>query len=272
MSNPSRRRHRKATSGWVPNQHGAWAMITVPWVLGTWLRFAQDRPAAYALVLGAFWLAGYFTFHAASLWLKSHRQPRYRTPVLVYGGLAAALGLATWWLGGAALAWWALPFLPVLGIAFALAASRHERALVGGLLTVGAACLVVLVAAYESPALLASEPGARAAIGLALACFGYFGGTVFFVKSMIRERGNAAFLAASVGWHVAVLAGAVVAALTAGASWAWAVFFAVVLARTVAFPLVGPMREHGRRFTPKQLGIVEIFFTLALVAIAVTTT
>lgn len=253
----------------MPNQHGAWAMIIVPWLLGTWLRFDQGRPAAYALVLGAFWLAGYFAFHAASVWLKSHRQDRYRSQVLVYAGIAAALGLATWLLGGVALAWWSVPFVPVLGVAMALAASRHERALVGGLLTVGAACLMVLVAAYESPMLLLdAAPGTGRAVGLALACFGYFGGTVFFVKSMIRERGNAAFLAASVSWHVAVLAAAAAAVLAFDAGRAWVVFFAVVLARTVALPLVGPMREQGRRFTPKQLGIVEIFFTVALVAIA----
>ncbi|WP_092611316.1 YwiC-like family protein [Raineyella antarctica] len=264
-----KQRGHHRTSGWVPNQHGAWAMVIVPWVLGTWLRFHQGRGAAYALVLGLFWLVGYFTFHATSVWLKSRRQARYRRPVLVYGAITAALGLLTWALAGVALAWWVVPFVPVLAVALALAASRHERALVGGLLTVAAACLVVLVAAYASPAEVPSSDGT--AVGLALACLGYFGGTVFFVKSMIRERGNAGFLAMSVGWHVAVLAAAVVASLLTGFPWAWAVLFAILVVRSLALPLVGPMRTDGLRFTPKQLGLAEGVFSLALMVIAFTT-
>lgn len=244
-------------------------MVVIPWLLGTWLRFHEGRGDAYALVLGLFWLAGYFAFHAASVWLKSHRQQRFLRPVVTYGAVAAALGLVTWALAGPALAWWAVPFVPVLVVALALAASRHERALVGGLLTVAAACLVVLVAAFESPALVPGRNGS--AVGLALVCFGYFGGTVFFVKSMIRERGNRAFLALSVGWHVAVLAAAVAASLLTGFAWAWTAFFAAVAIRALVLPLVGPMRRDGRRFTPKQLGIAEAGFSALLIALALAT-
>lgn len=265
---------RHGVSGWVPNQHGAWAMVTIPWLLGAWLRFHEGRGAAYALVLGLFWLAGYFTFHASSVWLKSRRQARYLRPVLVYTAVAAVLGVATWALGGVALAWWVVPYVPVLGIALALAASRHERALVGGLLTVAAACLIVLVAGFASPAEVLAGWGTVAvgrAVGLALTCFGYFGGTVFFVKSMIRERGKAGFLALSVGWHVLVLAVAIAAATMTGYPWAWTVFFAATAVRSLALPLAGPMREHGLRLTPKQLGIAEAVFSVALVAIAMAT-
>lgn len=260
---------RRGTTAWVPNQHGAWAMIIIPWGLGTWLRFHEGRGEAYALVLGLFWLAGYFAFHAASVWLKSRRQRRHLAPVLTYGAVAATLGLATWAIGGLALAWWALPFVPVVVIALALAASRHERALAGGLLTVGAACLMVLVASWESPALVPGNGGT--AVALALVCFGYFSGTVFFVKSMIRERGNPGFLALSVGWHTAVLVAAVVAGALSDFSRAWTVFFAVLLVRSLVLPLVGPMREWGRRFTPKQVGIAEAVFSVALIGIAVST-
>lgn len=253
----------------MPNQHGAWAMIIIPWVLGAWLRFHEGRGEAYALALGPFWLAGYFTFHATSVWLKSHRQQRYLRPVVTYAAAAGVLGIITWALGGLALAWWVVPFVPVLALALWLAASRHERALVGGLLTVAAACLMVLVAAYASPAEVLESDGT--AVGLALVCLGYFGGTVFFVKSMIRERGNAGFLALSAGWHGATLVASVVAAALTGFPWAWTGFFAVLLVRSIALPLVGPMRENGLRFTPKQLGMAEVVFSVALLVIAFTT-
>lgn len=250
-------------------------MVIVPLVLGTWLRWHHGEPAAYALALAPFWLMGYFAFHATSVWLKSRRKPRDRPPMVAYASIAAVLGVITWLLGGVALAWWVVAFAPILLVALVLAAQRHERALVGGLLTVAAACLMVLVARFATPAgILAhlDEPQVITALVLAAACYGYFSGTVFYVKSMIRERGHAGFLALSVGWHLLVLALATWAALAGIASWAWTVFFAVMAARALVLPLVGPMRAHGRRFTPKQVGIAEAVFSVALVVIALTTT
>ncbi len=265
---PRTRRH--GTRGWVPNQHGAWAMVTIPWFLGTWQRFHDGEGAGYALVLGVFWLVGYFAFHAASLWLSSRRQLRYLRPMLTYAATAGLLGLVTWWLAGPGLVGWAVPFLPVLAVALVLAARRRERALAGGLLTVAAASLVVLVARFASPALVLDgwgTPPVTRALTLALVCLGYFGGTVFFVKSMIRERGNATFLALSVGWHLAATAAAVAGATLGGfAGWAW--FFAVTTVRSLALPLAGPMRRDGLRLTPRQLGLAEAVFSVALVALA----
>ncbi|MEA5154878.1 YwiC-like family protein [Raineyella sp.] len=265
------RARRHGTSGWVPNQHGAWAMVTVPWFLGTWQRFRDGEGAAYALVLGLFWLVGYFAFHAASQWLKSRRQQRYLRPLVTYAAVAGVLGLVTWWLAGPGLIGWAIPFLPVLTVALALAARRHERALIGGLLTVAAASLVVLVARFASPMAVIDgwgSPQVDRAVALALVCFAYFGGTVFFVKSMIRERGNGGFLALSVGWHLAATAVALAGAALGGyAGWAW--FFAVTAVRSLALPLAGPMRRDGLRLTPKQLGLAEAVFSVALVALAI---
>ncbi|WP_239022333.1 YwiC-like family protein [Raineyella fluvialis] len=230
--------------------------------------------AAYAVVLGVFWLVGYFAFHATSLWLKSRRQSRYLRPVVTYACLAGALGILTWWLAGPGLVGWAVPFVPVLAIALVLAARRRERALLGGLLTVAAAALVVLVARFASPLTVldgwGTAPVARA-LGLTLVCLGYFGGTVFFVKSMIRERGNAGFLALSVGWHLAATAGAILAVMVGGAHVGWAIFFAATAVRSLVLPLVGPMRDGGLRLTPKQLGLAEAVFSIALVTLALLT-
>ncbi|WOP19944.1 YwiC-like family protein [Raineyella sp. LH-20] len=271
---PSTRTRRHRTGGWVPNQHGAWAMVVIPWSLGTWQRFRDGEGAAYALLLGLFWVVGYFAFHATSLWLKSRRQHRYLRPTVTYAAAAAVLGVATWWSAGPALIGWAVPFVPVLAVALLLAARRRERALIGGLLTVAAASLVVLVARFASPLEVVDgwgTPTVGRAVGLALICLGYFGGTVFFVKSMIRERGNAGFLALSVGWHVAATAVAVLATLLAHAAPWWAVFFGLTTVRSLALPLIGPMRPSGPAFTPRQLGLAEAMFSVALVGLALAT-
>lgn len=70
---------------------------------------------------------------------------------------------------------------------------------------------------------------------------------------------------------MAVPGAAVVAGALFGFSWAWTVFFAVLLVRSLVLPLVGPMRKEGLRFTPKQLGIAEAVFSMALIVIAVST-
>lgn len=274
---PRTRRHgtgRHGSGGWLPNQHGAWAMVVIPWVLGTWQRFRDGEGAAYALLLGLFWLVGYFAFHATSLWLKSRRQHRYLRPMVTYAAAAAVLGVVTWWLAGPGLIGWAVPFVPVLAVALLLAAHRHERALIGGLLTVAAASLVVLVARFASPLAVVhgwGTPTVARAVGLTLICLGYFGGTVFFVKSMIRERGNVGFLALSVGWHVVATAAAILATLLAGAAPWWAAFFGLTAVRSLALPLIGPMRAGGPTFSPKQLGLAEAVFSVALVTLALAT-
>ena len=73
----ARRTRRRRPPGWVPNQHGAWAMLAAPLLVGT----MATGPRWPHLLLTAFWFAGYFAFFATTLWLKSRRRPRYLPPV-----------------------------------------------------------------------------------------------------------------------------------------------------------------------------------------------
>lgn len=238
-----------ARSGWVPNQHGAWAMLAVPAVVGATL-LVRDAGwhAAVAPVLAG-WFVGYFAFHATSLWLKSRRKPRYRTPVLVYGAATAALAVAALALAPR-LAVWALAFVPLLAVALAEAARRRDRSMTSGAVTVVAACLLV-------PVLATLGAGPRAVVAPWAACTCYFLGTVLVVKTMIRERGSRGWLAASIAWHVAC----------AAAFWdhpALAAFFAVGAARAAALPRLA---ARGRRITPMQVGLVEIVLSVALAVV-----
>jgi hypothetical protein len=149
------------------------------------------------LLLGAFWFAGYFAFFAASVWLKSGRRPRHLRPVQVYVALAAVLGAATL-AASPGLLRWAPAFAVPLGIGLWSSATRNERALVSGLATtVGSAIMAVV--AYDAGG---GTSGLRAWT-LAAVQAAYFAGTVFYVKSLIRERGSATFLRASIGYHLA---------------------------------------------------------------------
>lgn len=245
--------------GWLPDQHGAWAMLVVPFALGASEAVRAGTAGWWIAPLFAFWMLGYFAFHAASGWLKAaaRRRPAYVRPVLTYGLASAAMGIVTLTCGGDAMAGWALAYLPLLLPALWLASRRRERATLGGALTVAAACLMTLVVRFPHPAaLLAAGPDAVRPLLLTGALFAYFFGTVLYVKTNIRERGSRAFLIASVGWHAtATVAAAALAASGMLPRW-WAAFFAATTVRATYVP--------GRGWTPKRIGLTEAGFCVVL--------
>ena len=237
--------------GWVPNQHGAWAMLTSPLLVGV----LASGFAWVQLPLAAFWFAGYFAFFATSLWLKARRRAKWFPPVRAYAVLTALLGGLVLVMEPA-LARWAPLFLPPLAIGLYAAAHRRERALLSCLATTAGSALMTVVAYDAGPALDLSS-----AWLLALVQFLYFAGTVFYVKTVIRERDNVAFRWLSGGFHtVALVSVAVVFGLVETSSLAWPLelVFAALLARAI---LVPPHRP-----TPKQVGIGEIAATVAVAA------
>ncbi|MDO5068422.1 MAG: YwiC-like family protein [Propionibacteriaceae bacterium] len=243
---------RGRSQGWVPNHHGAWAMVLLPYVLAlVWAGAAGEFHPAVA-VLGPTWLLGYFAFFAAGLWLKSRFKPRYRSAVVTYCGITLALGIVLlalqprWWV-------WGLVFGPLTAAGLWFSWRRDERSLLSDLVTVAAACLLPLVV---SPTLH----------WVSLVCFGYFFGTVFYVKTNIRERGRLDFIVYSLSWHLAF---AVLFTLwdVGPARWWLVAFFAATAIRAWLVPWLGAMR--GRPASAKALGIGEIITTLLLAAILV---
>jgi hypothetical protein len=226
-------------------------MLASPLLVG----ILAGGPAWVHLPLTAFWFAGYFAFFATSLWLKARRRARWFPPVRAYGVLSAALGAVVVLMEPGLLRWAPL-FVPPLTIGLIAAAHRHDRALLSGLATTAGSALMTVVA-YDA------GPGTdlERAWQLALVQFGYFAGTVFYVKTVIRERDNAAFRWLSVGFHVLALA--TVAILfgmvrDTGAAWPLIVVFTLLLARAIVVPPYRP--------SPKQAGIGEVAATVAVAA------
>ncbi|WP_234423983.1 YwiC-like family protein [Intrasporangium calvum] len=238
---------RSRGPGWVPNQHGAWAMLASPLAVGG----LAGGPAWVHLPLTGLWFVGYFAFFATSLWLKARRRPRYWPPVRAYGAATLLLGLATLALEPG-LVVWAPVFLLPLGVGLAAAAARRERELLSGLATVVGSGLMTVVAYAAGPG-----PDLGRAWLLALTQFLYFAGTVFYVKSAIRERGHRRFLWESVAAHL-VATGVVLAY----SPWL-ALAFVVLTARAAVVPPLGA--------TPKQLGIGEIVATLVVAVVSLVT-
>jgi hypothetical protein len=238
---------------WIPNQHGAWAMLLLPLLVGS-LR-AGPRPVH--LWLGAAWFLAYAAFFATGVWLRSRLKPRYRPPVLVYGAATAVVG------GGLLvaepeLARWAVVYAPLAAGSLAHSARRAERAFANDLLTVAATSLMAVVAyglGRPDPGSWLAGAGHPQAWALAAASAAYLVGTAFYVKTMIRERGVRAWYVASVAYHVAV---------AATFAW-WLPWVGAFLALVAVRAALVPRRRPGP--SPLAIGIGEIVASIALGAV-----
>lgn len=239
---------------WFPHQHGAWAMLAVPLLLG----IAASRPEPWQLVLAAAAVAGYLASATWQAWMRARRRPSYVFSLRVYGttfAVLAAVLVAT----HPPIALAGLVVASAAAIAFLGARPGARRDLGDSLAQVVEALVLTPVAAYLSGPF---EPP-TVAIYTAIAA-AYLVGTVVVVRSVIRERGNTAFAAGSIGYHAALVA--------AAAIWLpgpYAVVAAGLTVRAVALP-VAQRRRAGtpHPLRPIQVGAVEAVAALAVVLVA----
>lgn len=245
-ANRSGTANRRGSAGhrrrFLPPQHGAWAMLAVPYCAG--LLVAGYRWADAALA-GA-WLAGYLLSYYLFQSVKSRRPGRYRAQLALYAVMAAPLAVLVV-VARPQVLWYAPGYAALLAVNAWYAARRRERALLNDVVSVLQSCLIVLVVATIAGTVTA------AAFDAFLLCLAYFLGTVFYVKTMIRERGNPRYRRRSAGYHVVALGVATTTGLWAGALFAW------LLARAVLLP--------GRGLAPKRVGLIEMANCAALLAI-----
>lgn len=254
-------------------------MLAVPFVVGTAAVGPQPVHAALAIV----WVVGYFAFFALGLWLKSRLKKKYLPPVRAYAITLIVPALVVLLLHPA-LVVWALAFAPLVAVSLWCSYRRRDRSLLNDGATVLAACLMLPVtySAGLPPAPLpdvvgwleqpgpAGWPAVWAATALVL---GYFFGTVLYVKSLIRQRGDRRFLAVSVGYHALITVVLLVAAgvsaaagtATAAVPWWWAasIVFALLTARAWWVP-----RTAAK---PMQFGLGEFVASVAVGVVALGT-
>ena len=234
---------------WIPNQHGAWAMLVTPVIVGALL----SGPVPWHLLLGLAWLSAYCAHYFAGLAVKSHRFTRYRAQILTYGVVCAVLAVPL-----AAHEPRLLLLAPAALLAFAVNIAfilrRNERAWINDAVGIALASLVGVGAVWlgTTPALTSRAIAVIAVIAL------YFLGTVVYVKTLIRERGSVAWLRASWALHAAFVAAAAIAGW-----WAVVAVSAGLLARSAIVP--------GRRWSPKRVGLVEIGWTVLVAVVALAT-
>lgn len=279
---PGKKRSLSAR-GWIPDYHGAWAMVFVPITLG--IIIGGFVPAQIPLYL--LWVVGYFCFFALTKWFVARRNPIYATPVKTYVCVSAVLGILTLW-SAPKLLLWAPWFAILIIITVVLIKERKERTMAARGITVAAGVLVGAVS-YDlgtgfqrsSFALLPVPVDARMAAlpghnwldsvtgwnWMWLVCLVlllYFFGTVPVVKTVIRERRSTPHLVFSIAYHAVTAILALVSALLGWTGWVMFVVFVALLVRSAYFPL--SMRYQGKKWSAKVIGITEIVFTVLVVA------
>ena len=194
------------------------------------------------------WLLCYCVQFTAARWLRSRFQRRYLPPVLTYAALLAIAGVPLLALHPLILVWAPL-YVVCAGVSFLWANAAA---------VIATSMMAYVVYAFDAPDLLE-----RTGMGLALA--GIFMltqfGSVLYVKTMIRERRNNRYLAASWIWHAALLA---LACAVPGRTVPMMIIAAILLLRAVVMPLLG----RRIRIKPIAVGMLEMVLSVAVCAYA----
>ena len=249
----------RRSQGWMPNQHGAWFMLFIPPLMGLIL-----QPSWAAVPLFITWWAGYFTYFAITIWVKSRLRPKHLPPVLTYGAITALAGIAALITQWQLIAW--LPiFAPIIAVAVYETIKRRERSLASGWSTVLAAAMMLPTVASISTS------GTPAAVSGDLwwttAWFAlYFGGSIYYVKTLIRDFGNRTRFIQSVIFHAVVCIAAIGLALAQPHTWPVAVVSALLLARSYTIPRIAQRRR--KRIPPKYVGMIDGLVTVFVVVAA----
>ena len=230
---------------WIPNQHGAWAMLIAPVAVGA----LAGGFTPWHLLLLLTWLAAFCVNYFVSLALKSRRPARYRQQLTLYtfAALVFGLSLVAHDFDVLRMGLFAVPAFAV-NVFFVL--QRNERAWINDVVGIALAG-VVGYGAYMLGGNPKSDAAALHAFLSVLAMCLYFVGTVIYVKTLIRERGSAHWLRASYAYHAALLA-------ICASAHLWAL-------TAIAIALLMRAREVPRlNWTPKRVGLTEIIYTSAV--------
>ncbi|WP_171716985.1 YwiC-like family protein [Paenibacillus phytohabitans] len=225
---------------YIPNQHGAWAMLVLPFLFGV----AASRGQLIHIPLFVCWLLIYLFSFPLLQGVKTRRFKRYAQPLKLYGILLLPLII---YLVAAepVLLWFVLPLVPLFAVNLYYARTKNERALLNDISAIVAFCLIIY------PVFYVGQGGSwQTVTELFVLAVLYFTGTALYVKTVIRERNNIRFYYGSVLYHLLVAA----AGLFLFPSLL--VPLLILLLRAAILPKTG--------ITAKRTGIIEIGFSVML--------
>ncbi|MEC1622719.1 YwiC-like family protein [Bacillus mojavensis] len=228
----------------IPKQHGAWAMLLIPFCLG----MVKGGAVLWHFPLFLGWLFLYLAVYPVTLALKKKQINAYQKWIFYYSVPAFSFLLAAV-IHKPSFIWLAFSLLPLFLIHVYYTRRKNERALLNDFAGVFFFCAGGFASCWLGTVTLN---------GWAWFIFAqsslFFIGSSFYVKSVIREKNNRVFAYWSWGYHLLLplLSAAI------GAGWAVLAFIPSSL-RAWFF--------HGKKWPVQTIGILEIVNTCFFFAI-----
>jgi hypothetical protein len=230
----------KGISRYIPNQHGAWAMLILPFLFG----LAASPKQFIHIPLFVCWFFIYLFSFPVLQWIKTGNSKRYRKPVVIYGAILLPLLASLVWVKPA-LIWYGVLLLFFFMANMYYAKMKNERALLNDITA------ILLFCSFIYPVVHIGEGGdwtLTTELFLLLVC--YFIGTALYVKTIIRERKNPRYYYASIIYHL------IIVLLAAWIKVFLVIPFLILFIRAIWLPKFELKAKH--------VGMAEIGFSLML--------
>jgi hypothetical protein len=234
----------------LPKQHGAWAMLILPF----WLGVIDGGFLWQHIPFFIGWLLLYLATYPMLLLFKKKKAPFYLKWTLLYM-VPALLFLLIPLIERANLVYFGLLMLPFFIINAYYTSKNNDRAFMNDLSAIFAFSVAGLASSYLGKGVLTLET----IIFTGLTSVLFFVGCTFYVKSMIREKKNKQFKWVSWIFHLFLV-------------FVWLTFGLWIVALAYMPSLLRAILFYGKSLSPKQIGIYEIinsgfFFTIIAIQI-----
>ena len=219
----------------LPKQHGAWAMLLVPFLLG--IGVGQASLIHIPLFIG--WFCLYLATYPLLLFIKTKRKSLHIKWTIIYS-IPAMISLAVVLIMESSFIYFGLALIPFFLVNIYFSWSKNERALLNDFSAILTFSIGGLASYYAGVGYIDHK-----AIILAVCSIIFFTGSTFFVKTMIREKKNKTYKWLSWGFHISVI----IALLVFG-------YPLFVLAYIPS--LIRAVYLYGKKISTMKMGILEI--------------
>lgn len=233
----------------MPKQHGAWAMLIIPF----WLGAAASGLIWQHIPFFIGWLLLYLATYPLLLIFKGKKIEFYRKWVLIYM-VPAIVFLMVPLFTEPTIVYFGFSMIPFFILNAYFSSKNRDRALLNDF----SAIIVFAIVGLASSYLPAGNINREAILVFAASIF-FFTGSTFYVKTMIREKKNANFKWISWSYHMLVPV-------------LWLCFGEIGVAAAMVPSLIRAIAFYGRPLSVMKVGIFEImnaaiFFIIMLFAI-----
>lgn len=230
----------------IPHEHGGWAMVSIPFLFG----IAAGTPQWMHFLL---FLAWFFLYLASYPFLKAVKRSKDRKHFIQWGTLYGCIALVCVilpLLQNPSLFYFAIPLILLLIVNIWHAKRKSEREFINDL------CAIHIFSLGGAAAYLIGDGDWDETMAMVVIFnFMYFMGTVFFVKTVFRKRGNTRWLTAAYIYHVLLL----ILPWILGYPW-MTLSYIFAAARTFFY--------GGKQLRPMKVGIIEVIGSILFLLIS----